>query len=296
MREGYRGYVFARPFLGERAPQHVQNLVIRDYAARNGLSYKLSATEYAMDGCHMMLEQVLDELPTLKGLICYSLFQLPVDASARAHIYARVRDSGAELHAALEDLAVREAADIGRVEDIWRVRLALAACPRGRDVARAACDNDGIVMLRPVGADDCDRIWAWRNHPTTRPMFRHTEEIALDDHRRWFEVNAVPERNAIYIALFAGEPIGYVRFALAAGERPDISFIVAPDYRGGGFGTAMLRAACARFFDEHPGVDSVATSVAKDNPRSFRAFRSCGFTEIADESRFRYTLARRLVS
>ncbi len=129
MREGYRGYVFARPFLGERAPQHVQNLVIRDYAARNGLSYKLSATEYVMDGCHMMLEQVLDELPTLKGLICYSLFQLPVDASARARIYARVRDSGAELHAALEDLAVREAADIGRVEDIWRVRLALAACP-----------------------------------------------------------------------------------------------------------------------------------------------------------------------
>jgi sporadic carbohydrate cluster protein (TIGR04323 family) len=142
MREGYRGYVFARPFLGERVPQHVQNLVIRDYAARNGLTYKLSATEYAMDGCHMMLEQVVDELPALKGLICYSLFQLPVDTSARARIYARMLESGAELHAALEDLAVHTAADVGRMEDIWRVRLALAACPSTSDVQKAQSAGD----------------------------------------------------------------------------------------------------------------------------------------------------------
>ena len=43
-----RGYIFCRSFMGERAPQHVQNIVIRDYCKKNQLSYLLSATEYAM--------------------------------------------------------------------------------------------------------------------------------------------------------------------------------------------------------------------------------------------------------
>ena len=81
--EGFRGYIFSRPFQGERVPQNVQNLVIRDFAARSRLTYLLSATEYAMPGCFMMLEQVLAELPALEGMICYSIFQLPPDGRAR---------------------------------------------------------------------------------------------------------------------------------------------------------------------------------------------------------------------
>lgn len=72
-----RGYIFSRPFMGERVPQHVQNLVIRDYCKRTGLQFLLSATEYAMVDCHLILEQILDELVNLHGLIAYSLFQLP---------------------------------------------------------------------------------------------------------------------------------------------------------------------------------------------------------------------------
>lgn len=132
--DGYRGYIFARPFLGERVPQHVQNLMIRDYARRHGLAYKLSATEYVMPGCHMMLEQVLAELPVLEGMICYSIFQLPPDPRTRAEVYRRVIAAGAALHGALEELVVRDAADAGRIEDIWRVRRALDACPGAAEI------------------------------------------------------------------------------------------------------------------------------------------------------------------
>ena len=44
MQGGYRGYIGSRPVRGERTPQQVQNLVIRDYAQRNGIAFKLSAT------------------------------------------------------------------------------------------------------------------------------------------------------------------------------------------------------------------------------------------------------------
>lgn len=121
-REGHRGYVASRPIFGSRAPQHVQNLVIRDYAARNGLHYKLSATEYAMPGCHMMLEQVLDELPGLEGVIAYSLFMLPRRAVPRRAVYRRVLDAGADLHFAVEGLSLACEADLQRLEDIWGVQ------------------------------------------------------------------------------------------------------------------------------------------------------------------------------
>ncbi len=123
-----RGYIFSRPHLGGHVPQRVQNLVIRDYCARRGLRYLLSATEYAMPGCFMMLERVLDEAPGLDGIVFYSLFQLPETAAHRRVIYDRVLEANAHLHAALEDLAIRDEADIGRIEDIWCVRQTLPLC------------------------------------------------------------------------------------------------------------------------------------------------------------------------
>lgn len=121
-RHGYRGYITSRPFFGERIPQHVQNLVIRDYCARRGFRYLLSATEYAMPDCHMALEGVLAELANLEGVVLYSIFLLPARAEARQAIYRRVFDAGASLHGAVEDFPIVTAEDARRVEDLWLLR------------------------------------------------------------------------------------------------------------------------------------------------------------------------------
>ena len=128
MKNNVRGYVFSRPFMGERVPQHVQNLVIRDYCDRNGLHYLLSASEYAMQGCHLILKQVLDELPELEGIALYSLFQLPEDASERQKIYAKVLALGKTLHFAVEGLKMGSEKDRERVETLWRIRRTLPLC------------------------------------------------------------------------------------------------------------------------------------------------------------------------
>lgn len=126
--KGYRGYVTSRPFLGNRAPQHVQNIVIRDYCQRRGFRYLLSATEYAMPNCYMMLEQTLNELPDLGGIVMYSLFLLPLQRARRLEIYRRVLDAGASLHGAVESTGIITKDDIDRVEDIWALQsLATAA-------------------------------------------------------------------------------------------------------------------------------------------------------------------------
>ena len=128
-RRGFPGYVASRPISGFRVPQHVQNLVIRDHAQRRGLMYKLSGTEYAMEHCYMMLEQLVGELPAHEGIIAYSMFMLPERAERRRRIYGRVLAVGCSLHAAVEDFVLERPEDIQRWEDIWQVHQLLATQP-----------------------------------------------------------------------------------------------------------------------------------------------------------------------
>jgi sporadic carbohydrate cluster protein (TIGR04323 family) len=120
-RVGHRGYIGARPLNGNRTPQHVQNIVIRDYARRKDLHYLLSAAEHTMLGSYMILEDLLNELPRLNGIILYSIFMLPTDEGRRREIYQRVLREGCDLHAAVEEIAIGSQDDIQAVEDILLV-------------------------------------------------------------------------------------------------------------------------------------------------------------------------------
>ena len=124
-RLGHRGYIASRPIRGERVPQHVQNLVIRSYCQRNGFTFLLSATEYAMPGCFIMLNEVLRELPRLRGIVLYSLFMLPDDQKRRRALCETVLAAGVSLHGAVEDLALTGPADLERIEDLWLVTRVL---------------------------------------------------------------------------------------------------------------------------------------------------------------------------
>lgn len=121
-----RGYVTSRPYLDNRVPQHIQNIVIREYCHRNGLEYLLSATEYIMPACYMILEDALNEMGRIDGLVLYSVFLLPRRATHRMRIYHKIIAAGATLHGAVENIVVSCEQDIQRLEDI----LVLQECMR----------------------------------------------------------------------------------------------------------------------------------------------------------------------
>ena len=128
---GYRGYIGSRPVRGLSFPHRVQNLVVRDYAARYQLAYKLSATEYAMPGCYMMLADVMAELPSLEGTILFSLFMLPQRQERRQEIYRQILEAKCELHAALEEMVLRNESDIENFEEMIQVVFTLPRAPLG---------------------------------------------------------------------------------------------------------------------------------------------------------------------
>ena len=125
---GVRGYIFSRPFMGERVPQHVQNLVIRDYCKKQGFQYLLSATEYAMANSHLILQQVLDELPKLEGIIFYSLFLLPEDTIERNRVIQIILKKEKTIYFAVEGLRISNIPEYERIETIWQVKKVLPNC------------------------------------------------------------------------------------------------------------------------------------------------------------------------
>lgn len=120
---GFRGYVTSRPFLGQRVPQHVQNIVIRDYCKGRNMPFLLSGTEYAFPDSRLMLTQLLDQLDQLDGIVFYSLFQLPNKKALRESIYEQVLSKRKSMHFAVETLVFSEATDQFRLEETWGVSL-----------------------------------------------------------------------------------------------------------------------------------------------------------------------------
>ena len=83
----FRGYIFSRRIEDSIIPQRVQNLVIKDYCERNNLFFKLSATEYKMDNCYLMLKSVLKNIQSIDGIVFYSMFMLPNLKKDRLEIF-----------------------------------------------------------------------------------------------------------------------------------------------------------------------------------------------------------------
>ena len=81
-----RGYNFSRDFMGERVPQHVQNIVIRDFCQKRNLNFLLSASEYSMPNSFHILKDLTNNMSGLYGIVAYSLFQMPYNDDERKKI------------------------------------------------------------------------------------------------------------------------------------------------------------------------------------------------------------------
>jgi sporadic carbohydrate cluster protein (TIGR04323 family) len=125
---GFRGYIFSRPFMEERVPQHVQNIVIRDYCSKKNIQYLLSATEYAMENSAVILRQLVKDLPSIDGIVAYSIFQMPEDDVERQSIFSNILKCKKEIHFAVEGLSLFDSDSHSKIESIWQVKKTLPHC------------------------------------------------------------------------------------------------------------------------------------------------------------------------
>lgn len=83
--------------------------------------------------------------------------------------------------------------------------------------------------IRPMTEEDLEPVLAWRNHPDVRKFMFSRHEIALDEHRQWFEkTRHNPERQLL---IFEEEkrPKGFINLAVATGGIAEWGFYADPD-------------------------------------------------------------------
>jgi len=129
-----RGYIFSRSFMGERVPQHVQNIVIRNYCIKNKFQFLLSSVEYKMENSFVMLSEVVNDLKSIDGIITYSLFQLPEDDGLRLSFFKKILKKRKTIHFAVEELEINKIEDVEKINSIWLVKKTLRNCPERIDV------------------------------------------------------------------------------------------------------------------------------------------------------------------
>ena len=129
-----RGYNFSRSFMGERVPQHVQNIVIKDFCQKNNFNFLLSVTEYSMKNSYYILNQLVNNLTGLYGIVAYSIFQMPYDNEKRRKIFKRILKKKKKIFFACENLKVSNLDEMKRADNIWNVKKISEKCVKPKDL------------------------------------------------------------------------------------------------------------------------------------------------------------------
>ena len=108
--------------MGERVPQHIQNIVIKDFCKKNNLNFLLSVTEYSIPNSYYILNDLLDNLSSIFGIVAYSLFQMPENELERRKIFNKILKKRKKIFFACESFKLQNKDDIDRLENIWLVK------------------------------------------------------------------------------------------------------------------------------------------------------------------------------
>jgi UDP-2,4-diacetamido-2,4,6-trideoxy-beta-L-altropyranose hydrolase len=133
-----------------------------------------------------------------------------------------------------------------------------------------------MLTLRPVRADDCRLIWEWANDHVTRAQSFSTEPISWEEHSAWFEAKQTDPLSRFYIAEDENAaPIGQVRYQIE-GETAVISVSLAPNQRGLGYSTEIIRLGTQELWTTTT-VNLIYAYIKPDNCVSISAFTKAGF-------------------
>ena len=97
-----------------------------------------------------------------------------------------------------------------------------------------------MTRLRPATMDDAKILFDWRNDPLTRQHSHNSGEVPWKSHLAWLQTSLANPARTLYIAESDGTAVGTVRADLLEGGEYELSWTVAPEARGKGFGKQMV--------------------------------------------------------
>lgn len=153
----------------------------------------------------------------------------------------------------------------------WKRRITLPEQTRAPDFDR----------LRPMNDADLERVRAWRNAPSIRAHMYTQHEIALDEHRAWWDRVKASSKFRFFIYEDAGTPLGYVAFSEIAPRAATATwgFYTAPNAPKGTGSRMTFRAMDQAFGPQDNGLAlrKLSAEALGRNAASLRLHESFGF-------------------
>jgi UDP-2,4-diacetamido-2,4,6-trideoxy-beta-L-altropyranose hydrolase len=131
------------------------------------------------------------------------------------------------------------------------------------------------VTLRRATPADARLIFGWANDPADRASSFDPTPIPWDDHVRWYARKLADPTVYLFVGHDGdGRPVGQVRLEVT-GATTVASVGVAPEYRGRGYGSALIAAGVRELVKA--GSRTFYADVLAANHHSLRAFHEAGF-------------------
>lgn len=138
------------------------------------------------------------------------------------------------------------------------------------------------LYLRSATVDDMNILFDWANEPSVRKNSFNTNNISIDEHKAWLERVLADMHTKLFILQEDDNPVGQVRLALKDGKW-QISYSIAPAYRGQGYGKIILRLAENELIHRGHTGEKLYAEVKKDNIASQRIFKKLGYSETTSQ-------------
>lgn len=118
---------------------------------------------------------------------------------------------------------------------------------------------------------DAQALFDWRNDAATRAASHQTGELVYTEHCAWLEKTLSNPLRHLYIALVNGDAVGTFRVDVGEMGDAELSWTVAPQARGNGYGKLMVKTAA----DRYPG--RLKAEIKAGNAASIRIAEAAGF-------------------
>lgn len=140
------------------------------------------------------------------------------------------------------------------------------------------------IMTQELWVD----ILPWRNDPLVYVWSRTDRPISLNEHRAWFEARKhkladEPIFSYIENNLF----VGMARIDKVAEDTFEVSLLVNPNQRNGGYGKQILADACKYFLLNNSSDLKLIAVIHQDNLISQSLFTVLGFSPMSVQKHFK---------
>ncbi|MFX3636806.1 MAG: N-acetyltransferase family protein [Candidatus Pristimantibacillus sp.] len=136
------------------------------------------------------------------------------------------------------------------------------------------------MIFRDAEFNDCEWILNCRNDDETRSQSFSSHQITLEEHENWFSKSLSMDSRKILIVEIHDERVCMVRLDEISATEAEISINIAPQYRGRGLGSVIVRESSRQALLWKSGLLVITAFVKQSNKASLKCFANAGYEQI----------------